>query len=302
MRFIILALNLLGAGCSEQLLAPVGAPTDSPGPAIEVTPESIDFGLLADGETAVQSFRVTNVGLDVLDVSSINVLGFGTFSLLEESLNFSLDPSAHKDIDVAFTQVGEPFSSDRVAVISNDPHEPVVGVPLVGSGMHPPPYNEEGCEDEEAVNWSPAELIVGSWKPVTASGTVQVDVAGWYAIFDTALSESGSSQTNETGILQISNAGNPDGWPLFGNCGDWWIVTDSDNDGSPPSTPVYLGTFWLESGENPVTLHHYCTVYRSGQCTDFHNDTPSEGHCNSSNWNSIHMLAKGVCLTSLEGN
>ena len=302
MKFIIPALCLLGAGCSEQLLSTVGGPKDSSNPAIEVTPAHLNFGILADGDTVVQSFRVTNIGQDVLDVSHIQILGSGTFSLLDETLEFSLQPSAHTTIEVAFTQVKEAFSTDQVAIYSNDPEDAVVGVDLAGFGMHAPPYNEEDCAQEEPVSWSPAELIVGSWNSVSASGAVHVATAGWYAIFDTALSESGSSQTNETGILQISNAANPDGWPLFGNCGDWWIVADSDNGGSPSDTPVYLGTFWLESGENQVTLYHYCTVYRSGQCPEFHNDTPAGGHCESSNWNSIHMQANEICLTTHPGN
>ena len=161
----------------------------------------------------------------------------------------------------------------------------------------PPEYQEKDCLGDELVVFSPGEIFVLAWEQSQASATLTTDSEGWYAIYDASLAESGGSQTNESAYIQIITPGNPTGQPRFANCEGWWIAVDEDNDGTPPEEPVYLGTFWLEAGDNTLTLHHFCTLYRAGLCEDFHNPTPENGSCDSPNWNSAHLLGEGLCLT-----
>jgi len=158
----------------------------------------------------------------------------------------------------------------------------------------------DGCVDGDVASWAPGEIVVAAWNPLEAEGVITANTAGLYAIYDRSLAESGPSQTNESAYLQVTTDANPAGQPEEGNCAGWWVVVDDDNDGAPPQDPVFLGTFWLERGENPVTLHHYCKLYRAGQCQDFHNPSPKNGSCDSDNWNSVHLLGEGVCLARQE--
>ena len=141
------------------------------------------------------------------------------------------------------------------------------------------------------------EIYVLAWNNTTATATLEAPIAGLYDIYDTAVAESGASQTNETGFLRVANDHNPSGAPVWANCGDDWIVPDSDNDGAPPDPWSYLGTFDLNEGANAVTLNHWCPVYRTGNCAWFHvGDPDGPSGCNDSGPNSIHLNVDGFCM------
>jgi hypothetical protein len=141
------------------------------------------------------------------------------------------------------------------------------------------------------------EIYVLAWNNTTASATLEAPLAGLYDLYDTSVAESGASQTNETGFIRVSNDHNPDGAPVWANCGDDWIVPDSDNAGPPPAAWSYLGTFDLNEGANALTLHHWCPVYRTGNCAWFHvGDPDGPSGCNDDGPNSIHLNVDGFCM------
>jgi hypothetical protein len=170
-------------------------------------------------------------------------------------------------------------------------------------GLEEPPAWREDCPPEALSPtdfYGPdgeAEIAVLSTSPTEATGTLVVPVAGLYAVYDTAVYESGASQTNETGYIRIRNPGNPQGLPAITNCGDEFIVQDSDNSGIPPAPLAYLGTFELVEGDNALTLHHFCPLYLQGQCEQFHIGDPSEpSSCYGQGPNSIHLVGDAICL------
>jgi hypothetical protein len=129
------------------------------------------------------------------------------------------------------------------------------------------------------------------------TGTLVASPAGVYAVYDTFVYESGASQINESGYLRIRNEVNTDGLPLWGNCGDEYIVQDGDNDGSAPAPLIYLGSFELVEGYNELTLHHFCPLFRQGLCEGFHiGETQGDSSCLGNNVNSLHLVAGGICL------
>ena len=119
---------------------------------------------------------------------------------------------------------------------------------------------------------------------------------GWYHIYDYAVAESGASQTNEIMYIRVPNSDHPAGRSMYHNCEREWIVEDSDNSGSAPSNRQYLGTFWLRQGTNALEMHHYCPLYRSGSCGQFHNANDQGSTCDSNNVNSTHLTGLGLCL------
>ncbi len=141
------------------------------------------------------------------------------------------------------------------------------------------------------------EIYVLAWNNTQATATLVTPVAGLYDVYDTEVSESGASQTNESGYIRIANDHNPSGVPEWGNCVNDWIVPDVDNDGPPALPWVYLGTFDLNDGDNQVILSHYCPIFRAGECGTFHvGDPDAASGCNDSGPNSIHLNAEGICL------
>ncbi|MEE2751817.1 MAG: hypothetical protein VX519_10335 [Myxococcota bacterium] len=159
-----------------------------------------------------------------------------------------------------------------------------------------PPEWIEDCGAGTVATLSPGEIYVLSWTPTEASGTIQVPQTGWYHLYDYAVAESGASQTNEVMYVRAPNSDHPAGRSMYTNCGQEWIVEDSDNSGAPPSARQYLGTFWLMQGTNDLEIYHYCPLYRSGTCTQFHNTSDAGSTCESTNVNSTHLTGLGLCL------
>lgn len=164
----------------------------------------------------------------------------------------------------------------------------------------PPTFLDGGdCEGNETAWFDFDEIYVKSWDQTSQTGLVSATVAGWYHIYDLGMAESGESQTNETAYVRISNATNPGGTPAWANCGQDWFVVDADNHGEPTER-LYSGTFWLDEGDNTLELLHYCPNYRDGQCTTLHITDWSDGTCDSSNPNSVHLVGDGACVIAAD--
>lgn len=149
-----------------------------------------------------------------------------------------------------------------------------------------PPPNElpfTFTDDRDGVDDGQIFVIGNNPSRAQACGTITVDETGYYAIFDTELSESCDDQRDETGYLTVSNFCNTEGWAVERNAGDRFLVADSDN--SPdctmdiecaadevcranagghgrccvPNAPVFMGTFLLVAGEdNVICINHWC--------------------------------------------
>jgi hypothetical protein len=166
----------------------------------------------------------------------------------------------------------------------------------------PPPFLEACPDDAVPITGFEGddgadEIYAISWGPTWMSATLTAPVAGRFAVYDSGVYESGPSQTNESSYLRIQNADNPEGLPEDPTCEGEHVVVDGDNDGPPPAPLVYLGTFWLVQGDNDLALHHYCPLFRSGRCEELHvGDPEADGGCDDDNWNSVHLVAEGICL------
>lgn len=118
-------------------------------------------------------------------------------------------------------------------------------------------------------------------------GIIRVKETGYYAIFDSELSESCADQQDETGYLTIQNSCNGDGWATTRNVENRYLVRDQDNTGAGcmsdgecgtdqvcregnnhgnccvPADPVYMGTFLLVAGEeNVICINHWCPEWK----------------------------------------
>ena len=152
----------------------------------------------------------------------------------------------------------------------------------------------------------------------TDCGTVLVKETGYYAIFDSELSESCADQMDETGYLTVNNTCNGAGWAVERNVGERYLVDDVDNQGGGctsdgecgadmvcregtnhgnccvPDEPVYMGTFLLVAGEeNVICIHHWCPEWKAEMANG--NDL---GHTNAScsSIDSIHFKIAATAL------
>jgi MYXO-CTERM domain-containing protein len=129
-------------------------------------------------------------------------------------------------------------------------------------------------------------------EPFVSCGTLRVEQTGYYAIFDSELSESCSDQLDETGYLTITNSCNGQGWATERNARERFVVPDSDNsepcdsddecgsgkvcrEGNShgrccvPAEPVFMGTFLLVAGEdNRICINHWCPDWRVENSTE----------------------------------
>ncbi|MFT5684230.1 MAG: hypothetical protein ACI8RZ_005171 [Myxococcota bacterium] len=173
---------------------------------------------------------------------------------------------------------------------SGDDYDPAI----VEEG--PPESLLTDCADGTLATFS-SPIYVLSSDPITATGELNADSAGWYHVYDYTIAESGASQRNETAYFRITNGAEPEGLPYFGNCGDEWLVMDADNEGDlAEGTRIYIGTFYLETGANQLTMTHFCDLVREGSCGEYEL-LDSDQTCDvTGNPNSVHFDGEGICL------
>lgn len=134
-RYTFVLFSLLLFGCSDYKLSKI---PEDPAPEIEVTPEGYSFGALnsaGPGETL--SVNISNVGTATLDIHSIYLTDpQGSFyvSTLGSS---AIDPGSSEEIIVTYDP--ETFQTDLngINILSNDEDEPLVYIPLDGTGDAP---------------------------------------------------------------------------------------------------------------------------------------------------------------------
>ncbi len=176
-------------------------------------------------------------------------------------------PPACKTVNENFTDIGCPPDFDA------DPDLEFCFEDSVPSGSSFPSL--DGNDDQI--------FVLGSDSRQQDCGIVRVKETGYYAIFDSELSESCADQLDETGYLTVHNACNGDGYATTRNVGERFLVPDQDNTGAGctadsecdpdqvcregnnhgnccvPAEPVFMGTFLLVEGEdNVICINHWC--------------------------------------------
>ena len=126
----------------EMAVPSIGGP---PEPDIFAAPSSVVFGSVVIGNSGVSSVTVTNVGTDVLSVTSTPLSGpdAALFSIDSGGGAFDLGPGLSQVIDLSFSPTVVGSYSATLTINSNDPDEPSVAIPLSGDGVEEPPPADE---------------------------------------------------------------------------------------------------------------------------------------------------------------
>ncbi len=128
---------------------------------MSLSPGSIDFGEIVDGNIVVETVSLSNVGSAPLSVTAIDVTGAG-FDLDGANCPGSLAPGASCEIDVEFGPAGTGGFNGSLSVTSNATSSPDV-VPLSGSSV----------DAEPAIQLSPISISFGD---VVVGSTEQASI------------------------------------------------------------------------------------------------------------------------------
>ena len=109
-------------------------------PDIDVTPASLDYGVVQPGSSASQSITISNNGLADLTVSALTLTGDAEFSLDNPpALPLVLAPSASAQVSIEFAPASDGAFSGSLDIVSNDADEGTVSVALAGVSSTAPP-------------------------------------------------------------------------------------------------------------------------------------------------------------------
>ena len=102
---------------------------------IAVSDDTLDFGSIFIGASAIETLIVSNVGTDTLTVSNISS---NNSNYTVDKTSFILDPGQHQAVLVTLTPSLTGPISGNLTISSDDPDEPQVTVSLQGEGLIPP--------------------------------------------------------------------------------------------------------------------------------------------------------------------
>ena len=159
---IAFLIPLIALSCSEQKFHTIDGADGVRGPAIQVDPAFLGFGLLGEDEESVKTFTVSSVGEEALELESIRVEADApSFTIMTDIDGLLLPVGEYAEVDVAFTPMAAGTQTGQAIVTSNATRDEEVPVELVGEGavselqIFPDPLDMGvayvGCDNEEEV-------------------------------------------------------------------------------------------------------------------------------------------------------
>jgi hypothetical protein len=165
-------------------------------PDIDLSPVSFDYGQATVGTTASRIFLIANLGDLDLHVTTATIVGNEAAAfVLGAATGFSVTPSATHSLEIRFVPTSGGPKHATLRLVSDDPNESLVEVPLSGVGMMPPDI------DVAPVTQNYGDVLVGT----AASRTLAVRNLGDIELRVTAASLVGS----EVGEFAITQGGAP---------------------------------------------------------------------------------------------
>lgn len=263
-HLLLLPLFLLQSGCSENKLNPIVDPPPDGVPAISVDPTSVDFGVIAAGESSAQVVTLSSVGDVKLVVTAMQISEGGWAFELTEPFSGDLESGASSDLVVTYNSQGTE-SAGELQILSNDPDRTNLYVPLLahaeelidtGDSDSSPPLSQPVA----VCNALPAE-VEAIHEAATWVGDSSYDSDGTIVSYDWTLfsAPAGATATMPAGMANRRNFV-PD---VAGDYVGELIVTDNDGLVSEPcyatltataGEGLWVETFWTHSGDD-MDLH-----------------------------------------------
>ena len=160
----------------------------APEPDIHLDPVALSFGAVLQGDTAVGTATVSNLGTADLELGSLALIGGGDFTITVDPSLAVLAPGASTPVEVTYAPSNAGPDAGQVTIPSNDPDEPVVALDLDGEELPEPDIEV----DPLLVDFG--QVDVGQ----TSVQTVSVSNVGTAALDVSSLSLSGSAEFSWT--------------------------------------------------------------------------------------------------------
>lgn len=125
------SLFILMSACSQDygFHGEVDAPEGVSGADILVSPATLNYGAVNQGETAVKNFTIQNVGTDTLTIKELSLTEGTSFTIITGAPN-KLEPAEFVDIEVAYSPLLDDAETGLIEIKSNDDDTPVATVSL----------------------------------------------------------------------------------------------------------------------------------------------------------------------------
>lgn len=204
---------------------------------IEVSPLSINFGALIDGDESTETIIVSNVGLGDLTINEINQAG----SAFSETNDCDvIAPGSTCEIDVTFTASGEGTFNGQVEITSTDEVEGTIIVPLTGSSEF---------ETFPEIDVNPASIAFGTLVTGDSSTqTVTVSNLGTEALSVSNVTFVGGDaaefmQSNDCGTVAVGDTCEIDVTYMASSLGSFstTLTIDSNDEDEPTSNVAVTG-------------------------------------------------------------
>ena len=134
---------LLILACMDNNITPIKDPPDEGNPQIQVDPSPVNFGVVPGGEVSSQVITMSSTGDLTLNVTAMQIgAGRETFTLLEPLIG-AYEPGSSTDLTITYTSDGSETTGD-LQILSNDPSNPNLSVPLLASAEIIPDTGDSG--------------------------------------------------------------------------------------------------------------------------------------------------------------
>jgi len=217
-------------------------------PNIDISADSLDFGIVIVGTDSLKTLTISNNGDTSLFVTEIYT---NTEEYSVDLTSFDLGPDEFQNLSITFAPSYEGTILDTLTILSNDPDEPIIEVPLSGEGFIPVPVIVVSADSLDF-----GVVIIGSDSlntlTVTNTGTITLSVTDIYTNTDEYLVNltEFSLEPEENQVLEITFAPGYEGMILD------TLFIDS-NDPIKPVYPVSLqgeGAPLVNSGDGDIPL------------------------------------------------
>jgi hypothetical protein len=138
---LLFVLAIASLGCSDQGLTQTPEEPEEPEPtfpSVEVSPMTVEFGMLEVGTELSQMVTITSVGDASLELQDLYIAGPSHFSFsFDEELPLVLLPEESTTAQVSFAALDGNEQHGEFNVVSSDPVKQTVTVALHGAGIGP---------------------------------------------------------------------------------------------------------------------------------------------------------------------